>query len=299
MIMKYPVRMIMVVGALVLFLPLGLTALVSGREAVALQKKINREIYLPMILCEEIPGDYEEEMLKVQAVLARSSLYFYTEEKTEEEWEKKLDNFRKNIKNTRYQKIYQRMERAVEATRGQVLIWQGKVCPGIFHRVSSGTTRDGMEALQEVSYAFLTSVDSRQDAGAKEYLKGHYFTQESLRRRLEEEYPDMQLTDTPIADQIVIEKRDSQEYILEIRVGDKTVPGEEFRRKLELSSCNFTIQTFDKKIRFLCKGAGHGLGLSQYGGNELAKQGKTYRQILGTYFPDTQCKKISALDHAG
>ena len=39
MIMKYPVRMIMVVGALVLFLPLGLTALVSGREAVALQKK--------------------------------------------------------------------------------------------------------------------------------------------------------------------------------------------------------------------------------------------------------------------
>lgn len=76
MIMKYPVRMIMVVGALVLFLPLGLTALVSGREAVALQKKINREIYLPMILCEEIPGDYEEEMLKVQAVLARSSLYF-------------------------------------------------------------------------------------------------------------------------------------------------------------------------------------------------------------------------------
>ena len=51
MIMKYPVRMIMVVGALVLFLPLGLTALVSGREAVALQKKINREIYLPMILC--------------------------------------------------------------------------------------------------------------------------------------------------------------------------------------------------------------------------------------------------------
>lgn len=299
MIMKYPVRMIMVVGVLILFLPLGLTGLVSGREAVVLQKKTDREIYLPMILCEEIPGDYEEEMLKVQAVLARSSLYFYTEQKTEEELEKKLENFKGNIKNARYQKIYQRMEQAVKATRGQVLVWQGKVCPGIFHRVSSGATRDGMEALQGISYAFLTSVDSRQDAGAEEYLKGHYFTLESLQQRIEEEYPDVQLTDEPITDQIIIEKRDSQEYILEIRVGDKTVPGEEFRRKLELSSCNFTIQTFDKKIRFLCKGSGHGLGLSQYGGNELAKQGKTYRQILSVYFPDVQCKNITVLDNAG
>lgn len=299
MIMKYPVRMIMVVGVLILFLPLGLTGLVSGREAVVLQKKTDREIYLPMILCEEIPGDYEEEMLKVQAVLARSSLYFYTEQKTEEELEKKLENFKKNIKKARYQKIYQRMEQAVKATRGQVLVWQGKVCPGIFHRVSSGATRDGMEALQGISYAFLTSVDSRQDAGAEEYLKGHYFTLESLRQRIEEEYPDVQLTDEPITDQIIIEKRDSQEYILEIRVGDRTVPGEEFRRKLELSSCNFTIQTFDKKIRFLCKGSGHGLGLSQYGGNELAKQGKTYRQILSVYFPDVQCKNITVLDNAG
>ena len=158
--MKHPIKYMILTGVIVLFLPLGVTVLLSGTDAVSIQQQIDMETYLPAILCEQVPWDYEEEMLKVQAVLARSSLYFYTEEKTEEEWEKKLDNFRKNIKNTRYQKIYQRMERAVEATSGQVLIWQGKVCPGIFHRVSSGTTRDGMEALQEVSYAFLTSVDS-------------------------------------------------------------------------------------------------------------------------------------------
>ena len=143
-----------------------------------------------------------------------------------------------------------------------------------------------MEVLQDVTFSFLRSVDSRQDREAEEFLKGHYFTPEALEQRLQEEYPGIIFTEEPLTDQIRIEKRDSQDYILEMKVGDQTITGEEFRRKLELSSCNFTIQELDGKIRFLCKGLGHGLGLSQYGGNELAKKGKTYQEILFFYFPD-------------
>ena len=143
-----------------------------------------------------------------------------------------------------------------------------------------------MEVLQDVTFSFLRSVDSGQDREAEEFLKGHYFTPEALEQRLQEEYPGIIFTEEPLTDQIRIEKRDSQDYILEMKVGDQTVTGEEFRRKLELSSCNFTIQELDGKIRFLCKGLGHGLGLSQYGGNELAKKGKTYQEILFFYFPD-------------
>ena len=102
----------------------------------------------------------------------------------------------------------------------------------------------------------------------------------------------MELSDQPLTEQIVVEKRDSQEYVLEIRVGSLTVPGEEFRNNLELSSSNFTVQNLDGKIRFLCKGLGHGLEMSQYGGNELAKEGKTYEQIIFIYFPDVISKKI-------
>lgn len=140
--------------------------------------------------------------------------------------------------------------------------------------------------------SFLKSVDSSQDIQSEDYLHGHYFTEEALKDRLLEIYPDIELSDQPLTEQIVVEKRDSQEYVLEIRVGNLTVPGEEFRNNLELSSSNFTVQNLDGKIRFLCKGLGHGLGLSQYGGNELAKEGKTYEQILFTYFPDVILKKI-------
>lgn len=286
--MKHPIKYMILTGVIVLFLPLGVTVLLSGTDAVSIQKQMDMETYLPAILCEQVPWDYEEEMLKVQAVLARSSLYYYMEKEKPEEiqWEEKLEQFQRDRKNARYREAYERMERAVRLTRGQVITWQGEVCPGIFHRISSGKTRDGMEVLQDVTFSFLRSVDSGQDREAEEFLKGHYFTPEALEQRLQEEYPGIIFTEEPLTDQIRIEKRDSQDYILEMKVGDQTVTGEEFRRKLELSSCNFTIQELDGKIRFLCKGLGHGLGLAQYGGNELAKKGKTYQEILFFYFPD-------------
>ena len=56
-------------GVIVLFLPLGVTVLLSGTDAVSIQKQIDMETYLPAILCEQVPWDYEEEMLKEQPVL--------------------------------------------------------------------------------------------------------------------------------------------------------------------------------------------------------------------------------------
>lgn len=278
-----------------LLLPFGLTVLISGKNAIAVKKQIDMEAYLPMMLCQEIPWDYEEEMLKAQAVLIRSSLYLRIGDGSvdQEELKEILETHQRMYKKNQYRQAYQRMEKAAVSTSGQVMIYQGGICPGVYHRVSSGATRDGNEVLQDAGMTFLKSVDSSQDVESEEYLHGHYFTEDALRQRLLEEYPQVQLTEESLTEQIVPQKRDSQEYILELRIGDLTVAGEEFRKKLELSSSNFTIQNLDGKIRFLCKGLGHGLGLSQYGGNELAKDGKSYQQILFTYFPDVTLKCVN------
>ena len=53
-----------------------------------------------------------------------------------------------------------------------------------------------------------------------------------------------------------------------------------------LNSACFYFSELDGKIRILTKGIGHGLGLSQYGANELAKQGKNYQDILKYYYQD-------------
>ena len=293
--MNHKIRNVMLVILGMLLLPLGLTALISGKDAIEISKQMDMEAYLPMMLCQEIPWDYEEEMLKAQAVLVRSSLYLCLEknELKNEELKENLETYKNNARKEQYQIAYKRMEKAVNVTKGQVLSYQGEICPGVFHRVSAGQTRDGSEVLGNTKMTFLESVDSSQDIQSKEYLHGHYFTEEAVRERLLEIYPDIELSEQPLIEQIIIEKRDSQEYILEIKVGNLTVPGEEFRSKLELSSSNFTVQNLDGKIRFLCKGLGHGLGLSQYGGNELAKEGKTYEQILFTYYPEVILKRIN------
>lgn len=291
--MKDQIKYMVLAGLVMLLLPLGLTALISGKDAIAVKKQMDMEVYLPMILCGEIPWEYEEEALKTQAVLARSSLYLRLKKGRVEEQEIKgqLEQFREESQKENYQNAYQRMEKAVKATKGQVMVYQGDICAGVFHRVSSGMTRDGQEVLQDSQAGYLKSVDSSADIQAEEYLHGHYFTEEALRQRLKECYPEAQLTQDSLTDQMVIGKRDSQEYILEMQIGAQSMTGEEFRQKLELSSSNFTIQNLEGKIRFLCKGLGHGLGLSQYGANELAKKGKTYQQILFTYFPDVTLQK--------
>ena len=292
--MKHQTGNIMLAILGMLLLPLGFTALISGKDAIEINKQMDMEVYLPMMLCREIPWGYEEEMLKAQAVLIRSSLYLRLENKELDQTELKenLENYKNNSQKEQYQMAYKRMEKAVNVTKGQVISYQGEICSGVFHRVSAGQTREGSEVLQDTKMSFLKSVDSSQDIQSEDYLHGHYFTEEALKDRLLEIYPDIELSDQPLTEQIVVEKRDSQEYVLEIRVGSLTVPGEEFRNNLELSSSNFTVQNLDGKIRFLCKGLGHGLGMSQYGGNELAKEGKTYEQIIFTYFPDVILKKI-------
>ena len=61
--------------------------------------------------------------------------------------------------------------------------------------------------------------------------------------------------------------------------------GEAFAQGMGLSSSDFSIQKVGGEFRFLCKGRGHGLGFSQYGGNQLAREGKNWKEILNTYFP--------------
>ena len=61
--------------------------------------------------------------------------------------------------------------------------------------------------------------------------------------------------------------------------------GTAFASGMGIASPAFSMQKLDDRIRFLSKGKGHGLGFSQYGGDVLAKEGKTWQEILHIYFP--------------
>lgn len=79
----------------------------------------------------------------------------------------------------------------------------------------------------------------------------------------------------------------------QVKIAGELFTGREIRDKLSLQSSDFTIKTNNSHIIFTTKGFGHGIGMSQYGANGMAKEGKTYEEIVKYYYKDIEIKNIT------
>ena len=265
-------------GVVVLFLiPYLMVILMNGLDTALLNRTFNVEMLLPVIVASEMGSEYELEAVKAQTIIARSEFYRKLQEKKnlssvltqirEETEFREGEILRALIENLNY-------EKAVTETESEVLAVDGKLQLTPYHELSAGRTRDGAEVLHSEEYAYLKSVESDMDKGSEDFLNSVYINQSVLPERL------------------VIKSRDSAGYVTEILADGDILEGESFRKGMGLSSANFTIQKIGKEIRFLCKGRGHGLGFSQYGGNEMAKEKKSAEEILEFYFPEMELVDI-------
>lgn len=250
-------------------LPYLSVSVINGSERILLNYRPDSEVYLTAVLSCQISPDYELQTVEAQAVIARSNLF----RKFAEE-ENRLDVLRemgKSIKNQRKWWISDEIyEDAVENTEGKVLLVDGKLDLVPYHEISGGTTRDGETVFGSSEYQYLKSVDSSADRNSPDYFSSTYISERQLPKELE------------------IKERDSAGYVLSLQADDKILEGEMFALGMGLPSSNFSIQKTGSKVRFLCRGKGHGLGFSQYGGNELAKDGSLWEEILEEYFPEME-----------
>ena len=171
----------------------------------------------------------------------------------------------------------QENKNAADATAGQVLTYQGELKLVPYHQISSGMTRDGAEVFHNEEYSYLKSVDSSQDKDAPDYVNSTYVSASQLPARL------------------VIKKRDSAGYVTALTADGSWLEGESFREGMHLASADFSMQKVGNAVRFLCKGKGHGLGFSQYGGNEMAKEDSSWEEILEAYFPEMELQNINSV----
>lgn len=250
-------------------LPYLSVSVINGSERILLNYRPDSEVYLTAVLSCQISPDYELQTVEAQAVIARSNLF----RKFAEE-ENRLDVLREMGKSIKNQwkwwisdEIY---EDAVENTEGKVLLVDGKLDLVPYHEISGGTTRDGETVFGSSEYQYLKSVDSSADKNSSDYFSSTYISERQLPKELE------------------IKERDSAGYVLSLQADDKILEGEMFALGMGLPSSNFSIQKTGSKVRFLCRGKGHGLGFSQYGGNELAKDGSLWEEILEEYFPEME-----------
>lgn len=241
------------------------------------QEEVPVEEYAIGVLAREIPVTYEKETLEAQAILLRTKLYKQlTEEGKESIFHEKYlkKNEMKDLwGRVKYEDYHGMLEDVWRSTEGQVLTYGDSLIKTPFHQLSNGKTRSGNEVFGGEGYPYLQIKECPKDIESMDQMKT-----------------------------VLIEKADyeilaadSAGYVMQIRVGEKTMTGEEFRQEKGLSSACFTLQEYEDKVRVTTQGCGHGLGLSQYMANEMAKDGKTHEEILAYFFTDTVLKEVAEI----
>lgn len=262
-------------------------------------KRVNKNIietiplekYLIGVVGGEMPVSYNIEALKAQAVAART----YTLNKMEINKKNNFDivdttddqvylddNELKESWKNKYEEYKTKIEQAIQETRGEYLTYNGKIIKAFFFSTSSGTTENCKDVFGE-NLPYLTSVSSTWDENSPSYLSTTILTKEEFLKKLEIEYNDNL--------NIEIERNDTNS-IKEITINGNKIKGTDFRHKLNLRSTNIELEEENNSIKIISKGYGHGVGMSQYGAQELTNIGYTYDQILKYYYQGIEIKKI-------
>ena len=268
---------------LFVLLPYLLTVLILGREACPVSREFPAEEYVPAVTASQISWDYSKETIKAQTIAARTNLYVRHGEKEENSTIlQAAENIRKLEMDSIMLEKYRVFQEAARETEGQVLKYQDQMREIPYHALSTGKTRGGKEILGE-DYGYIASVDASKDIDSPLYVEGCYFSESDLEKKIKKEYPGFIFGKKKKAE---IKNTDSVGYVMEIEIGNMEFQGEQLKELLNLPSSCFTIQRLEGEIRFLCRGIGHGMGISQYTAEQMALEGKKYEEILQYFFPE-------------
>lgn len=239
---------------------------------------------LILTVASEMPLNYEKEALKAQAVIARTNIA-YAQEKDEAEPEKvSKEEMREQLGAKEFHRCYELLKSCVEETAGETVTYENHAVWLPYHYVSAGQTRDLSQLDEKESAPYLKSVECASDMRCERFLKVEFMDKKQFRNKLRAAYPEIEFPEEDVEKMAAVTKRDSSSYVLAVELPGQKVSGEEFRNALSLNSACFSIKETDGQVRIVTKGYGQGYGMSQYGANEMAKEGSSYQQILEYFY---------------
>ena len=135
-------------------------------------------------------------------------------------------------------------------------------------------------------FSYLRSVDSAGCKLAPGYNETMSFSADEVKAALAQ-FEGLQLGGDP-AQWFGKPARSDAGTVIAIEAGGQTLTGRQLRDALDLRSANFELSYDDSAFRVKSTGYGHGVGMSQYGADFMARQGSDYREILGHYYPGAE-----------
>lgn len=248
--------------------------------------------YLWRVVAAEMPASFETEALRAQAVCARTyTLWkmehgahenadlcddssccqaYITREEAGERWGEQAEEYTRRI------------AAAVEDTDGQVLTYEGEPILAAFFSSSVSATEDAA-AVWGSSLPYLVSVSSPEGEEVPNYHSTVTLTAEELRALVEESGLGAALSEDP-SEWLGEVSYTASGRVAELGVGGVTLSGGAARTLFGLRSACFAVEEADGVFTFSVTGYGHGVGMSQYGANAMAREGEGWQDIVSHYY---------------
>lgn len=249
-------------------------------------KNIELEDYIVGVVAGEMPASFNEEALKAQAIAARTyAMYkmknsngtydlvtdktnqvYITEDKMKSLWQENFDYY------------FEKIKKAVYDTKDLIMTYNGDIILSLYFARSNGKTEDAI-AVFGSNEEYLKSVESPEESLTSEVT----ISKDEFCNKLNISCDAINISNV---------LKSSSGRINSLNINGKTFKGTEIRTLFDLKSTDFDI-SIGSEIKFVTKGYGHGVGMSQYGANKLAQNGKNYEEILKHYYQNINIEKIS------
>ncbi len=249
------------------------------------------EEYLLGVVLAEMPASFETEALKAQSVAART----YTKGKLDSPAHENADicMAASCCQAYIYPSLYEggkenliKVKDAVDGTRGKIMTYENEPVLAVFHSMSAGKTEDAENVWGE-KVPYLKSAESFGEENIDRFETSVTISFSEFRNKVNSE-------GASVSSPSDIGNADISEagYVKSIIIGGKSFKGTDIRSLFSLRSAAFTITADDALVTFSVKGYGHGVGMSQHGANVLAKEGKSYDEILKHYYSGVEIETI-------
>ncbi len=255
-------------------------------------QKIPIEDYIVGVLAGEMPTSFNIEALKAQAVAARTYVMKKMSYNLQNDYDVVdtvmdqvyLDNeYLKEAWKENYIKNINLFKTAVKETHSEYMTYNDEIIEAFYFSTSSGKTENSGDVFQN-QLPYLVSVDSSWDNISPVYVETKYFTLNEFYQKLNLKY----------SDDIKIEylSTTSTGRVKTLKINNSIKSSSDIIQSLNLRSSFFTIEKAGNLVKITTKGYGHGVGMSQYGAEAMARQGYTYEKILKYYYQGIEIKKM-------
>jgi stage II sporulation protein D len=250
------------------------------------------EKYLYGVLYHETPHYWPIEVLKAQAIVARTFALHRIETMKDRDYDVTSDVY-SQVYGGRASERWKTVK-AVNATRGKVLTYKGKIFPAYYHSMCAGHTEDA-EIVFGLTLPPLKGRSCPYCKGAPHMSWKEQFSYKQIEAKLKG-YGIAVKGLRHIAEG----KRDESGRLVNVRISDaagtREIKGYKFRLAMGpnvIKSTNFTIRISSRGVLFRGKGWGHGVGMCQWGAFGMGRRWSGHKQILAFYYPGATIAAIS------